>query len=222
MKRLIAVLMVASMLSLGGACAARAERALRRRAAVRRRLQQPAAPRLLRDPPPRLHRRVARHAALPLHRLAARTSIGSSATSRSARKGTTTAWASTCEPGAARRSAEPKSPLDCRNRRRAAARSRASSIRRVTSAGAAQAARLPQLRIHADRGEPGDGVELVDVEGAGAALEEEVDARHAAALERAIGAHGQCRARARASRRRARRECAVCARLSAAYLSSYE
>ena len=47
---------------------------------------------------------------------------------------------------------------------------------------------FPEFRVHADRGEAGDGVDLVEEEfSAGAFLEEEVDAGHAAQFERAKG-----------------------------------
>src|SRR6185437_9913604 len=60
----------------------------------------------------------------------------------------------------------------------------------VEELGVANARDLPQTRVHRDRGEPGNRVELVDDETAVVA-QEEVDARHrldAARLERA---HGQ-------------------------------
>src|SRR4051794_1666372 len=42
-----------------------------------------------------------------------------------------------------------------------------------------EAARGPELRVDARRGEAGDGVDLVEQQPVGAAFEEEVDARHA-------------------------------------------
>ena len=41
----------------------------------------------------------------------------------------------------------------------------------------------PQLRVHGDRGEAGDGVDLVDLQRPVLALEEEVDPRHAGGAE---------------------------------------
>src|SRR5256885_5390803 len=43
----------------------------------------------------------------------------------------------------------------------------------------------PHLRVHADRGEAGDGVQLVEVQRSGAVVgKKKVDARHARAVER--------------------------------------
>ena len=47
-----------------------------------------------------------------------------------------------------------------------------------SSAGSGSAARLPELRVHRDRGEAGQRVDLVDEDAVRAALEEEVHARH--------------------------------------------
>src|SRR5690349_16992966 len=52
------------------------------------------------------------------------------------------------------------------------------------------AACLPQLWIHADGGEARDGVDLVEQHALRRAFEEEIDARHASAVEHAEGAHG--------------------------------
>ena len=46
------------------------------------------------------------------------------------------------------------------------------------------AAGRPHLRVHADRGEPGDGVHFVDEDLVVGARDEEVDARHACAVDR--------------------------------------
>src|SRR5712691_6318167 len=51
--------------------------------------------------------------------------------------------------------------------------------------------RLPQLRVHRDRGEAGDGVDLVDEEAVGAALEEEIDACEARGADRPERRDGQ-------------------------------
>src|SRR5260221_4732824 len=54
-----------------------------------------------------------------------------------------------------------------------------------------QPAVLPHLRVHADGGESGNGIDLVDVEAAGRRFEQEVDARHTAALHGEIAFHRQ-------------------------------
>src|ERR1700682_3461391 len=47
-----------------------------------------------------------------------------------------------------------------------------------------QPARVPHLRVHADRREPGDGVHFVQIEHLAVAGEQKVDARHAGAVDR--------------------------------------
>ncbi len=51
----------------------------------------------------------------------------------------------------------------------------------------AEAGGFPQLRVHADRREPGNRVDFVQEDAAGALLEEKIHARHAQAFERAEG-----------------------------------
>ena len=65
-----------------------------------------------------------------------------------------------------------------------ACRSRASAISRSRSAPVLDARRGPELRVHADRGEAGDGVHLVDVDRARCAFQQEVDPSHAGAVDR--------------------------------------
>src|SRR5215831_115021 len=60
----------------------------------------------------------------------------------------------------------------------------------VDQLGIRQPGRLPQLRIHRDRREAGNRVELVHEEPPSTLLEEEVDARHAVDPERAICVDG--------------------------------
>src|SRR5690348_15399192 len=56
--------------------------------------------------------------------------------------------------------------------------------------GIADAAGLPELRVHADLGEAGDGVDLVDVELA-RGCEEEIHPAHALAVEGLEGLYGK-------------------------------
>src|ERR1035441_2153116 len=50
---------------------------------------------------------------------------------------------------------------------------------------------LPHLRIHADRGEAGDGIDLVDIQLAGGGFQQKIDAPHALAFHRAVAFHRQ-------------------------------
>src|SRR5690606_23849298 len=52
-----------------------------------------------------------------------------------------------------------------------------------------QSARLPEDGIHADLGEARDGIDLVDVDGAGVSLEAEVHARHPGRVHDLESAH---------------------------------
>src|SRR5277367_1479443 len=52
-----------------------------------------------------------------------------------------------------------------------------------------QARSFPQLRIHADGCKTGNGIQLVDVHLAAAALEEKITTRHSAAVDGAERAH---------------------------------
>ena len=61
----------------------------------------------------------------------------------------------------------------------------------VDELGVGEAAGLPQLRVHRDRGEAGDGVDLVDQHAAPVGLVEEVDAGHAVAPQRREGGDGE-------------------------------
>src|ERR1017187_3041429 len=60
----------------------------------------------------------------------------------------------------------------------------------VKQRGKAHAAMLPHLRIHADRGEAGDGIDLVDIQLSGGGFEQKIDPAHAFALHRAVAFHG--------------------------------
>ena len=58
-------------------------------------------------------------------------------------------------------------------------------MRRSSSCGYGSAAGRPHLRVHADRREAGDGVQLVDVQHRRLSpRQQEVDARHAGAVDR--------------------------------------
>ena len=60
----------------------------------------------------------------------------------------------------------------------------------VYQLGIRQAAGFPQLGIHADLGEAGDGVDFVQVDGVGVFIDHEINARHPGAIDGLVSADG--------------------------------
>ena len=80
----------------------------------------------------------------------------------------------------------PRIPRACLRR----CRSSASSISRSISSAKATRC-FPHFRIHADGSKPGNGVDLVDIEFAGGALQQKIDARHPFAIDGLIAGDGE-------------------------------
>ena len=78
----------------------------------------------------------------------------------------------------------------------------------VEQLGVREPGRLPELRVHRDRREPGDRVQLVDEEAPARLLEEEVDPRHAPRSGTPRTRAAPAPAPRRCARRRAGRGCA--------------